>query len=281
MIMGLLSRGMKSRPERLLRRAGDMDVMRSREVNMLFFLALTAFVVGIIGGATSMGGVLLIPALIFLGGLGTHQAMGTALFSFFFSGVLATYTFQKRGSMDWRITLPVCGGSLVSGYLGASFGAALSAQTLQLVLSAVIVLPSMLSFFPALSTSLAASLGKKGNIVLLGAVGLFTGFICGMTGAGGGIVSLPLMLVLGYPALAAIGTGQILSCVISLSGSAGNYQNGFIDFPLAALITVCGLLGVLAGVRLVHALPLPLVKKSVTAFCLATGFYIAIRAVTA
>ncbi|MDL2306972.1 sulfite exporter TauE/SafE family protein [Desulfovibrio sp. OttesenSCG-928-C06] len=244
---------------------------------MLAILALAACAIGIIGGATSLGGVLLIPLLVFLSGLNTHEAMATALFSFFFAGLLSTYFFQKRGSMDWKITAPVCIGSLVSGYLGAMAGADFSAGTLQLALSAIIVVPSVISFFPALTTNVAGSLGNRGNTVLLLAVGLFVGFICGMTGAGGGIIALPLLLILGYPALASIGTGQILACSIALSGSISNFSNGFIDFPIAALLAVCSISGSFLGVRLVHSLPLPLVKKGVTLLCIATGLFIAVR----
>lgn len=55
----------------------------------LLLLAAAVFVGGLIG-TVGVGGILLIPALSALAGLSTHTAMGTALFSFIFTGLLGT-----------------------------------------------------------------------------------------------------------------------------------------------------------------------------------------------
>ena len=68
---------------------------------MLAALAVSSFLVGALIGATGVGGVLLIPAIMFFGGLGTHEAMATALFSFLFAGIVATASYQRYGTLDW------------------------------------------------------------------------------------------------------------------------------------------------------------------------------------
>ena len=90
---------------------------------MLIALAFFSFLVGVIIGATGVGGVLLIPLLMFLGGLDTHQAMATALFSFFFTGIAATWIYHRYGSINWKLSIPVLAGSLISSYAGAFAGA--------------------------------------------------------------------------------------------------------------------------------------------------------------
>ena len=102
----------------------------------LLLLAAAVFVGGLIG-TVGVGGILLIPALSALAGLSTHTAMGTALFSFIFTGLLGTWLFQRHGSIDWRITIPVCLGGLrhraggasaaVGALVGSGAGAALGA----------------------------------------------------------------------------------------------------------------------------------------------------------
>lgn len=210
------------------------------------------------------------------GALPTHQAMGTALFSFFFTGILAAWAFQRYGSIDWKITIPVCVGSFISAFAGAFAGALAPAKALNLLLAAIIILSSLYSMLPSGKTSLAAKLDARGNRRLLFAVGLLAGFLCGMTGAGGGVVSLPVMLILGYPPLASIGTGQVLQSIVAASGSASNYANGFIDFSLVWPVTVCELAGIVIGVRVAHAAPMGLLKKAVALVCLAIGAFIAI-----
>jgi uncharacterized protein len=71
-------------------------------------LLLIAFGVGALIGTVGVGGILLIPALAALGGLGIREAMATALFTFTFTGIAGTLLFQRKGSIDWRITWPVC-----------------------------------------------------------------------------------------------------------------------------------------------------------------------------
>ena len=58
--------------------------------------------------------------LALFGGLSIHQAAATSLFTFLFTGLLGTWLYQRRGSIDWRIAVPVCAGALIFGYLGAA-----------------------------------------------------------------------------------------------------------------------------------------------------------------
>ena len=63
-------------------------------------LAAIALAVGFFIGTVGVGGVLLIPALIWLAGVPVHQATATALLSFLFTGLLGTGLYQRRGSID-------------------------------------------------------------------------------------------------------------------------------------------------------------------------------------
>lgn len=65
-----------------------------------FFLALFAVMVGFFCGCTSVGGILLIPAIVVFSALGMHQAMATALFSFALMAVLGTWLHHRKGSID-------------------------------------------------------------------------------------------------------------------------------------------------------------------------------------
>lgn len=245
---------------------------------MFILLCIVSILVGIICGATGVGGVLLIPSLMLFSGLGTHQAMATALFTFFFQGIVATWIYQKHGDIDWKATIPVLVGSLASSYAGAAVGAYLPARVLDVLLAALIIASSLYALYPTGKSTLAERLSDRGNTLLLLGIGLFTGFVCGMTGAGGGIVSVPLMLVAGYGVMSAIGCSQVLQSVVAFSGSASNLANGFVDFSVAWWVIVFLLAGCVAGVRIAHMLPLDKLKRGVTLLCLAIGAFIAVRA---
>ena len=241
---------------------------------MSVLLALSCLIIGILIGGVGVGGVLLVPALMYFSALTTHQAMATALFSFFFTGVAATLLFQRHGSMNWKMSLPVIAGSALSAYFGALTAARASAFQLNLILAAIIIATSVYSLCPQPGAALARRLRPRANTALLFGIGLFTGYLCGMTGAGGGIISIPLMLLFGYPALPSIGTAQVLQCFIATTGSASNYANGFIDFSLVWPVTLCELIGVAIGVRIAHAVPVSSLKRVISWVCISVGLFI-------
>src|SRR5207244_224360 len=94
--------------------------------------------------------------------------------------------------------------------------------------------------------------GGSGEQILLSVGGGAAGFGSGCSGAGGPLFSVPLMVILGYAPLAAVATSQVLQIIAAISGSLGNLRHGFIDWRIAALITVFELAGLVIGVRLAH-----------------------------
>lgn len=243
----------------------------------LFLLGFFSVLVGLIIGATGVGGVLLIPLLAYLGALSMHGAMATALFSFFFTGVAATALYQRHGSIDWKITMPVCAGSLVTAYLGAYVNAMVAGWALSLILAVIVIGSSLYSMYPLRGTRLTERISQRGQNILLLAVGLFVGFLCGLTGIGGGLISIPVMLILGWGPLVSIATGQVLQLIVAVSGSISNISNGFVDFELVWWVTLLELVGVFIGVRIAHRVPVASLKKAVSLFCLAIGLYMLVR----
>ena len=191
-----------------------------------------------------VGGILLIPTLVWLGGLPIHQATATALFSFLFTGVAGTWMFQRRGSIDWNITLPLLAGALIFSYLGAMAKAMVNAAALELIIALIIVFAGAYILLHRRRENGGYRDGRsRGQQLLLMIVGALAGFGSGLSGAGGPLFSVPMMLVLGFFPLAAIGASQVLQIVSALSGTLGNLQFGSIDFVFAAWITLFELAG--------------------------------------
>ena len=111
-------------------------------------LALVALGVGLFIGISGVGGVLLIPAMIYAAGLSVHQAVATALASFFFIGSAGTWLFARRGTLQWRLIWPVCTGAVLAGYGGARLAAQIDARALALVIGLLIVGASVLILRP-------------------------------------------------------------------------------------------------------------------------------------
>jgi uncharacterized membrane protein YfcA len=241
-------------------------------------LAVIALAVGFFIGAVGVGGILLIPALVWFGGVQVHQATATALFSFMFTGLTGTCLFQHRGSIDWPITFPVLGGALIFSYLGARANAWVNAQALTLMVALLVVYAGAYILLPAPRADAAYRDGStRAQQLLLLVVGALAGFGSGLSGAGGPLFSVPMMLALGFAPLAAIGASQVLQIVAALSGTVGNLQFGSIDYTLAGWISLFELAGAVAGARAAHAFSQVKLRRMAGGLCLLTGLLLLAR----
>lgn len=244
----------------------------------MLLLLLVSLAVGISIGAVGIGGILLIPALAALGHLGVHEAMATALFTFFFTGVVGAWLFQKRGSVEWRLTIPVCIGALLLGFAGAWANSRLDAVSLTVILAAIIVAAGVNALRPHSAQRQPALQGHPAaQQALLAGIGGFVGFGSGLTGVGGPAICVPVMVLFGFAPLPTIGVSQVVQIVASLSGSAANFHYGTIDFALALPVTLAQLVGVPIGVHIVHAInPKPL-RRAIAILCIGVGAWLVAR----
>jgi uncharacterized membrane protein YfcA len=240
-------------------------------------IAAVAAVVGLLIGTVGIGGVLMVAFLALFGGLTIHQAAATSLFSFLFTGVLGTWLYQRRGTIDWRVAIPVCASALVFGFAGAAVAAVMDPRPLAIIIALLIVFAGVYVLLPS-RTLLEKRSGKgAGQPWLLASVGAASGFGSGFSGAGGPLFSVPLMVILRYVPLTAVATGQALQIVAAASGSMANVRHGFIDFEMALLITIFELAGVIAGVRVAHAASPLMLRRLAGVLCVATGGFMLFR----
>ena len=244
----------------------------------LTWLLLTAFGVGTLIGAVGIGGILLIPALTAFAGLPIHAAMATALFTFAFTGITGTVMFQRRGSIDWDITRPVLTGAILFAFAGAWVNSLTGAGALAIIFAAIIILTGIYSLATWHGVPVPAfNSRRQAQQILLLALGAIAGFGSGLTGVGGPALSVPLMILCGFPALTSIGTSQVIQIVAAVSGTLGNLWYGTVDFGIAATVTLLEIAGVLLGARIVHAVNSNLLRKFVAVLCIVTGIALAAR----
>lgn len=100
------------------------------DIVLYIVLGLTA---GVLSGLIGIGGgVIIVPALVFLFGLSQHQAQGTTLALLVPPiGILAAWTYYKQGYVDIRIAALVAGGFLFGSLVGAKIATGLSNVVLE------------------------------------------------------------------------------------------------------------------------------------------------------
>ena len=88
---------------------------------MTWAILLVGLVVGVFSGFVGIGGgVLFIPALIWLLGMDQHKDQGTSLGALLAPvGIFAFWEYYRKGNADLRVALILAAGFLVGGYFGA------------------------------------------------------------------------------------------------------------------------------------------------------------------
>lgn len=89
------------------------------------FTIVLYILLGLVAGFTSGligigGGVIIVPALVFLFGLSQHKAQGTTLALLIPPiGLLAVWTYFKQGYVDFKIAIFICIGFFFRGISGS------------------------------------------------------------------------------------------------------------------------------------------------------------------
>jgi uncharacterized membrane protein YfcA len=109
--------------------------------DILAYLAL-GLVAGVLSGIVGIGGgVIIVPALIFIFGLTQHQAQGTTLALLVPPiGLLAAWTYYTNGYVNLKIAGFVCLGFFVGGLIGGKIAVGLSNDLLEKIFGVVILL---------------------------------------------------------------------------------------------------------------------------------------------
>lgn len=242
---------------------------------MTLFFALSCLVVGFLCGATSIGGILLIPAIQYSTGMPLAMASGTALCSFFFTGMVGTWIHWHSGRLERSLAVPQCVGALVFGCLGALTKYIVGVVALNTILALFIIAAGAAALRPP--RPLRSMESEKGRFRYLLFVGSFAGFMAGLTGMGGPILSIPLMIIMGFAPLATVAAAQPFQLVACFSGTIGNIVLDQINWSLALLSVMLQSIGVWAGICVARRMDTSRLKIALAFLCIFTGVMMLFR----
>ncbi len=250
--------------------------------------AFIALIVGLLTGIFGVGGgFLMTPALMIVLHIPGAIAVGTGLGNFLANSSAGLYHRRGTGTIDFHIAAIIGGGSLAGVMLGSRLLEKLGAlpdlnirgrsqDPVQLVLMcAFFLLLSGIAVFMCLDLhrtggkppakrigSLArVRIPPYGNfrtlehphmsMAALASLGVFTGFLTGLLGIGGGVVLLPALIYLvGLRAQKAAGTSLLLVWSASLLAFSTNLLAGNINWPLLSALLAGGMTGTALGTHI-------------------------------
>ena len=229
-------------------------------------------VVGIMIGSIGIGGVLQVPVLRILGDIPIHSVIPACMLAYLVPGILGALVYHRHGSLHWPAALRVCAGAVPGALLGALLLPSAPATLLELLVG-LLIAGSGLNALRRRQREASGELAGGGYLV----VGFLTGTLSALTGAGGPLTLVPLLVWYRVPVRIVVGLGQVIQIPISLMATAGNLRTGMVDIELALTLTVILSVGVVFGGWVAHKLPEQRLRRGVAVLLVVVGAGLLVR----
>jgi hypothetical protein len=193
-----------------------------QQADTIFMMILTilalGLAVGVLVGLLGIGGgVLLVPAMVYLLGYDQHLAQGTSLFLLLPPiGLGALREYWKNGQVDLPAGIYCAIGFLLGGYVGGRIAVPTPSRDLRGIFGCFLILSAILLWRKTQAWPNRAQSSKEANtnnpLRTLGILGTaaFCGVAAGMVGIGGGVLLVPLLgLLFGFSQHRAQGTSLV------------------------------------------------------------------------
>ncbi|MFN3514917.1 MAG: sulfite exporter TauE/SafE family protein [Phenylobacterium sp.] len=242
--------------------------------------ALVGLLLGLFGGG---GSVLATPLLLYVVGVrDPHVAIGTSAAAVAVSAALNLVGHARGGRVKWSCASVFAGAGLIGSILGSSLAKMVDGQRL-------------LFFFALAMAAIALSMLRRPKsegdpgvrinwrlTLKLAPMGVLTGLAAGFFGIGGGFLIVPGLMAATGMTLANASASSLVSVALFGSATSLNFaQSGLVDWPVAGLFILGGLVGGILGVRAAgrlasHALA---ARRLFAGLVLLVAAYVAWRAV--
>jgi uncharacterized protein len=253
---------------------------------LLFFIGMfTGTLSGLLGIG---GGLLMVPALT-LFNVPLVQATATSLVGVLLSSVSGSIRNLSADELNWRVSL----GLALFGAVTAQFGAWVGDRVPDAALSLAFAVLLLITIY---LMDLRQKLKHQGqstdasqpeaalnySFAPISAIGLLAGALSGLFGVGGGVVMVPLqMLLLGEGIKSAVRTSLGAIVIIAVSGLAQHAWNNNVLWISGICLGLGGILGAQLGTRLLPRLSDRIVSLLFRLFLIGLAVYMTMRAIAA
>lgn len=238
------------------------------ELTGIAALGITA---GLLIGCIGIGGVILVPALVYLAGIPIQIGIPAAMFAYILSGLVGTAVFAHNKSIHWGMTAWLCAGAAPLAFAGAWAVSVVNPHWLEIGLGLLVLLSGLNSLRPRQEATGARGSASNGGLLAVGAI---TGFLSSVTGTGGPLVLVPILISMNMPVLMAVGLSQAIQLPVAIAATVGNFLYGELNIVLGAVLAGALTIGTWGGAKLAHAVPRSTLQRLVSAVLVTVGIFI-------
>lgn len=189
-------------------------------INMCLMILLNLLVGGCIG-LTGIAGFLL--PMFYTGFLGmpSAEALALSFAAFMISGILGSVNYHKSGNLDLKTAGILSMGSFIGALAGVKINLLIPEDTMKIILYLVVLISGISILLRKDKAEEPGKEKQERNLVFYLILGIVTGAICAASGAGGPILVMPILTLLGIPAHMAVGISLFDSIFIALPAVIG------------------------------------------------------------
>ena len=263
-------------------------------ITIIIILALTGIGVGFAEGLLGVGGCfIMVPVTFFVfttmgfsPDMAIKLAFGSNLLVVFPTAISGAWAHTKKGAVWWKagIVLGACGA--VGALIGSTITSQLLSEEILMPAFGLVIGLGALRLLTWKSPKIEEE--PKAEPLLWACWGFFIGFICGMLGLGGGIITVPVLAIaLKFKMHRAIGTSLSMMIFTSIAGSIGYLINGlpvpnlppfsigYVNLLAWACLAMTSIPVAQIGARIAHRLPAVQLRY----IFIAVMFYVALKMV--
>jgi uncharacterized protein len=209
---------------------------------------LVGFSLGLVGGG---GSILAVPLMVYLVGVtNPHIAIGTSALAVAVNAATNLIHHARRGHVKWGCAGVFSVAGVIGALLGSTFGKNFDGQKLLALFALLMLVIAVLMLRSRSDEGDASVTLTRRNAPKLAAIGGLTGLLSGFFGIGGGFLIVPgLMAATRMPILYAVGSSLVAVTAFGLTTALNYAHSGLIDWALAAVFIVGGLIGGALGAR--------------------------------
>ena len=257
---------------------------------------LTLFTLIIIGAANmAVGGCIgicgiagfLLP-MLYSGALGfdVTYALALSFLAFLVSGIIGSFNYYKAGNLDIKMSIKLGVGSLIGAVGGVFLQSMIEKSTAKTILYLVVLFSGASILIRMWNEKKRAGRQPEtpdssdaktiaDNVIFLLFLGITTGAICSLSGAGGPVLVMPLLVACGISARIAVGVALFDSVFIAVPSCIGYLSRitWMEILGLLALIVVTHGIGVWIGSRFAGKIPVQGLKIFVAVFSVCIAIY--------
>lgn len=270
---------------------------------MIVAALVLVLVAGIAIGITGVGGVLIVPVLTGAGRFEVGAAVAAASTAFLFPGLQALWQTASPRRASATASSPVAADGVAAGGMAAAASPALAiampvaafagtlagafashivdAAVMRAAIAAVALMSGIHAWRDAAprrrphGQPAAAAAGT--SLPASTVIGLLVGIGSGLTGTGGPVLLLPLLMALHTPMPAAVLTARRIQLPIALAATAVHVAGGRFDPVLVLGIGALLLAGGAIGHRIAARLSVPRLKQTMGVLLFLTGLWFGLQ----